>query len=157
MSFLSQQAFSQVIANTPLVSIDLIIENPQGQVLLGQRLNRPAQGFWFVPGGRIMKDESMRDALTRLARQELGLELTLDNGEFLGSFEHFYHDNVFYQDTDPQSQFSTHYVVLAYRYRLRIDLALLPEQQHGQYRWFSAAELLSSDEVHQHTKWYLEN
>ncbi|WP_221075693.1 hypothetical protein [Agarivorans aestuarii] len=25
-------------------------------------------------------------------------------------------------------------------------------QQHGQYRWFSAAELLSSDEVHQNTK-----
>ncbi|MDF4907686.1 GDP-mannose mannosyl hydrolase, partial [Vibrio parahaemolyticus] len=48
--FLSKQRFSQVIESTPLVSIDLVIEDESGQVLLGERLNRPAQGFWFVPG-----------------------------------------------------------------------------------------------------------
>ena len=57
MMFLDKNTFSTVIASTPLVPIDLVVKNHQSQVLLGQRLNRPAQGFWFVPGGRILKNE----------------------------------------------------------------------------------------------------
>ncbi|TOB15241.1 NUDIX domain-containing protein, partial [Vibrio parahaemolyticus] len=55
---LDEQTFKLVVASTPLVSIDLIIRNSKRQILLGQRTNRPAQGFWFVPGGRICKDET---------------------------------------------------------------------------------------------------
>lgn len=54
------------------------MENTQGQVLLGQRLNRPAQGYWFVPGGRIHKDETMTQAFARLTKEELGVELQTD-------------------------------------------------------------------------------
>src|SRR5687767_7562775 len=43
---LDDDKFLKIIEATPLVSIDLIIRNAQGQVLLGKRLNRPAQGFW---------------------------------------------------------------------------------------------------------------
>ncbi|WP_259346526.1 NUDIX domain-containing protein [Vibrio rotiferianus] len=52
--------------STPLVSIDLVIENAQGQTLLWLHNNRPAQGFWFVPGGRVLKGESLKDAFLRL-------------------------------------------------------------------------------------------
>lgn len=53
--FLRQEDFATVVRSTPLVSLDLIVENAQGEFLLGKRLNRPAQGFWFVPGGRVQK------------------------------------------------------------------------------------------------------
>ena len=46
---LELETFKTVVASTPLVSIDLIVRNRQGQVLLGLRTNRPAQGGWFVP------------------------------------------------------------------------------------------------------------
>lgn len=52
---LDRTKFSTVIENTPLVSIDLIVLNSQDQALLGHRLNKPALGSWFVPGGRIYK------------------------------------------------------------------------------------------------------
>lgn len=42
--FLSQEAFATVVQSTPLISIDLIVENAQGEFLLGKRNNRPAQG-----------------------------------------------------------------------------------------------------------------
>jgi colanic acid biosynthesis protein WcaH len=45
------ETFKTVIASTPLISIDLIVRNNQQQILLGKRLNKPAQGYWFVPGG----------------------------------------------------------------------------------------------------------
>jgi colanic acid biosynthesis protein WcaH len=52
--FLDDTTFKTVIASTPLISIDLVVKNTKGEYLLGYRNNRPAQGFWFVPGGRIL-------------------------------------------------------------------------------------------------------
>ena len=54
---LSSADFTTIIKSTPLVSIDLIVRNIEDNVLLGKRTNRPAQGCWFVPGGRVLKDE----------------------------------------------------------------------------------------------------
>ena len=70
--FLDKETFRTVVRSAPLVSIDLVVINSQGQVLLGQRTNRPAQGFWFVPGGRILKNEAMAAAFLRLSKAELG-------------------------------------------------------------------------------------
>lgn len=148
-SWLDRDTFRQIVAGTPLISIDLIVRNEHGQVLLGQRLNRPAQGYWFVPGGRVRKDERLADAFYRLTQEELGLALPLSDACFLGPFEHFYNDNF------SGSDFSTHYVVLGYAVTLQSDvLSQLPEVQHGAYRWFDTDELMQSDVVHVHTKLY---
>ncbi|MGM2776575.1 NUDIX domain-containing protein, partial [Bacillus cereus group sp. Bce015] len=88
---------------------DLIIRNSCNQVLLGLRTNRPAQGFWFVPGGRIGKDETFEQAFLRLTQLELGYPIPLNEASFLGPYQHLYSDN--FSGTD----FSTHYVVLGYQ------------------------------------------
>ena len=95
MSFLNKAEFSNIIDATPLVSIDLVIENLSNEVLLGCRNNRPAKGYWFVPGGRILKGESMNNAFKRLTLAELGREFSRCQAEFLGPYEHFYEDFVF--------------------------------------------------------------
>ncbi|PST85889.1 GDP-mannose mannosyl hydrolase [Photobacterium sp. NCIMB 13483] len=146
--YLSDSKFKSVIRNTPLISIDLIVENENNQILLGIRLNKPAQGFWFVPGGRIVKNETMAQAFSRLTKAELGVELQLSDATLIGPFEHFYDDNFSGDD------FSTHYVVLGYRIKLDILLSQLPIEQHGHYQWFDMATLLSVDDVHHYTKRY---
>ena len=140
--------FSTIVAQTPLISIDLVLRNNAGKVLLGRRSNRPAQGMWFVPGGRILKDEKISDAFTRLTTEELGVDIPVENSRFLGVYEHFYPDNF------TGEGFSTHYVVLGYQLTLELDLDRLPNEQHRDYRWWELQELLSSDDVHQHSKWY---
>ena len=60
MAFLNKQAFTEVIDRTPLVSIDLVVENEKGEILFGLRKNRPAKDYWFVPGGRILKNETLK-------------------------------------------------------------------------------------------------
>lgn len=142
--------FQTVVAHTPLISIDLIIENNQDQVLLGQRLNKPAQNYWFVPGGRILKDETMAQAFARLTKMELGIELQLSQAELIGPFEHFYSDNYF------NDQFTTHYVVLGYRIKCDINLLTLPNEQHGKYKWFNKSLLINANDVHRHTKLYFQ-
>lgn len=148
MPRLPEPLFRSIVEHTPLVALDLVVRNAAGDVLLGRRLNRPAQGFWFVPGGRVRKDERLSQAFSRLTREELGCEQDLAAARFLGPFEHHYPDN--FSGTD----FSTHYVVLAYELSLDLTLSDLPPQQHGDYRWWSPAELLSSPDVHVHTQWY---
>ncbi|MFM5023028.1 GDP-mannose mannosyl hydrolase [Aeromonas rivipollensis] len=146
--FLDKETFRTVVRSAPLVSIDLVVINSQGQVLLGQRTNRPAQGFWFVPGGRILKDESMAEAFRRLSKAELGVSAEIGDAEFLGVYEHFYTDN--FSGTD----FPTHYVVLGYRFICDLDLGALPDAQHQQYRWCDVDALLTDDMVHDNTKAY---
>jgi len=149
--FLDKDVFSTVIESTPLVSIDLVVLNKQGQALLGQRLNKPAQGNWFVPGGRILKDEAMADAFKRLTKDELGTEYSIEQAKLLGPFDHFYTDNVF------DDEFSTHYVAIAYVLQLEQDLDNLPmDIQHNGYKWFDVETLKLDEQVHLHTKWYFE-
>lgn len=148
MPHLPLDVFKQVVKNAPLISIDLIIKNNAGQVLLGKRNNRPAQGYWFVPGGRIVKDETFHNAFSRLTQIEIGKAYSLSNATFLGPYEHLYSDNVSGED------FTTHYVVLAYLITFNGDLSDLPEEQHNDYRWWDVKTLLASNNVHNNTKAY---
>ena len=146
--FLDKATFQTVVRSAPLISLDFVIMNSRQQVLLGLRTNRPAQGYWFVPGGRILKDEPIAQAFSRLSKAETGVASDIGAAEFLGVYEHFYTDN--FSGTD----FPTHYIVLGYRFSCDLDLASLPDAQHQQYRWFDVAELLASDQVHDNTKAY---
>ena len=150
MAYLDAETFRDVVAATPLVSIDLLVEDEQGQYLLGQRNNRPAQGCWFVPGGRIQKNERLDAAFQRLTQGELGGRFSRDQARFLGVYEHLYDDSVF----GPAP--NTHYVVLSYHLTVKRDLLALPLEQHSRYRWWRAAELLASDEVHPHSQVYVQ-
>jgi len=142
------ETFKTVIESTPLVSIDLIVRNQQGQVLLGKRTNRPAQGFWFVPGGRVLKDESFEHAFKRLIEIELGLDEVASH--FKGVYQHFYDDNF------SEEKFTTHYVVLAYEISFNGELSSLPVEQHSNYQWLDEKELLANANVHTHSKWYFQ-
>ncbi len=151
--YLEADTFRTVVANTPLVSIDLLVSNHEGKILLGQRLNRPAQGSWFVPGGRIYKNERLAQAFQRISKDELGLCFTRDDSRLLGVYEHFYDDSVFGDEEDAPS---THYVVLGHHIALDADTALMPPQtQHRRYRWWQPEEMQACDQVHSNSKTYL--
>lgn len=146
--FLKDDVFRKVIESTPLVSIDLIVRNVSGQVLLGERNNSPAKGYWFVPGGRIYKNEKIADALQRISINEIGYPLSLENCTLKGVYEHFYDDG-FYGESD-----STHYLALGFETSLSVEKLSLPFLQHNSYRFFSELELSKSSEVHRFTKEY---
>ncbi len=141
--------FARLIRNAPLVSIDLIVQNHQGQVLLGRRSNAPARGYWFTPGGRIWKGETIPLALSRIVKAELGVEGDVYVQKFLGVYDHIYADNVF---EDPS--YGTHYVTLAHQIEVEINLGKLPKSEHSDYCWWSLDELRDSPEVHPFAKAY---
>jgi colanic acid biosynthesis protein WcaH len=144
-----EKTLLEIIKLTPLVSIDLIIYNPLGEVLLGLRRNRPARSTWFVPGGRIRKDERIPQALQRIARVELGIELDPRKTHFFGVYEHLYEDNF-----AGEHGISTHYVVLAHEIHLQGEMNISGDDQHTQFRWWQIIDLLSAPDVHTNTKAY---
>ncbi|MDP3858519.1 MAG: GDP-mannose mannosyl hydrolase [Stagnimonas sp.] len=147
-ALLPRAEWLQVVRNAPLVSIDLILIDPQGRVLLGLRENEPARDCWFVPGGVIRKGESLDAAFSRIAETELGLPLRRQDAELLGVYEHFYQQNF-----AGAAGFGTHYVVLAHR--LALAGALQPaDAQHRALRWFRVDELLAEPAVHANVKAY---
>lgn len=161
--WLDRETFKTIIDTTPLVSIDLLVRNAQGQILVGKRVNRPAQGYWFVPGGRILKNERLAEAFSRLTEAELGLKLDVRNARYLGLYEHFYDDSIFTDaETDVSindvstNDVSTHYVVNGFELVLPESHVNLPCEQHNEYRWLSEEEFKTSDEVHVHSRWYLD-
>lgn len=167
--WLDRETFKTIIDTMPLVSIDLLVRNAQGQILVGKRVNRPAQGYWFVPGGRILKNERLAEAFSRLTEDELGLRLDIRNARYLGLYEHFYDDSIFTDDEADVSisgvstndvsinDVSTHYVVNGFELVLPESHVNLPCEQHNEYRWLSEEEFKTSDEVHVHSRWYVDN
>ncbi|WP_307833657.1 GDP-mannose mannosyl hydrolase [Candidatus Symbiopectobacterium sp. 'North America'] len=140
--------FRIIVANTPLISIDLIVKNDHGRVLLGKRVNKPAQGYWFVPGRRIFKGESFQSAFISVCNEELGIAIDIRNSRFLGVYEHFYENNFSGED------FSTHYIVHGYEININSKFLSQPLIQYECFQWMSVSDLLSSDAVHQYTKNY---
>jgi colanic acid biosynthesis protein WcaH len=152
MTKLNQADFLKVVDHTPLIAIDLIVPDSQGRFLLGQRVNKPAQGSWFVPGGRIRKNESLDTAFTRLCLEELGLRLQRESASLIGIYEHFYPDNF-----SGAGDVSTHYIVMGYRFGKAVDLAQLPLEQHTRYRFASAEEICVDPDVHDYSRAYFMN
>ncbi|NYE25228.1 GDP-mannose mannosyl hydrolase [Pigmentiphaga litoralis] len=144
--------FKAAVGSVPLVSIDLVVRCGD-RYLLGLRTNQPAQNSWFVPGGRIRKNELIGEALRRLVEEELGLPHDHPPATPRGTYEHFY-------DTDFSGDMtaSTHYVVLAYAMTLPDTGLELPVSQHSQYTWLERDAILARDDVHRYTKsYFLEN
>ncbi|NPA51280.1 MAG: GDP-mannose mannosyl hydrolase [Aquificae bacterium] len=139
--------FKFIIQNTPLVAIDLIVKDKEGKILLGKRKNRPAKNFYFVPGGRIFKNERLDEAFESITENELGIPLKRQNAKFLGVYEHIYPDNFF------GNEFGTHYIVLAHIIEIDFELPL-PKDQHEDYIWLTPTQILKREDIHEYTKNY---
>jgi colanic acid biosynthesis protein WcaH len=71
--FIPDELYYQILKNVPIACVDVAIV-AQGSVLLVKRGDAPAKGQWWVPGGRVLKGEMMRDTAIRKAREEVGIE-----------------------------------------------------------------------------------
>lgn len=154
--WLSDEVFSSACAALPLVSIDLMVTRPGHhgrELLLGLRNNRPAQGWWFAPGGRIRKNEPMATALCRVAKDEIDLNLDwLNRVQLLGVWDHFYPDSAF----DPE--ISTHYVNLPHALHLTAQEAEEVQPpfgqglQHQAWMWMPMAHATQDERVHEYVR-----
>lgn len=155
---LTQEKYYDIAKHTQLVSVDLILFNELGQVLLGKRINNPAKDLFFTPGGKVRKFELFQNAIQRISINEIGFDVTsYDSGTFTGVYHHIY-DNNFRDDS-----FGTHYINFAYSFQ-NIPTSIISSystsnhssyhEQHDEFKWFDIPSLLESPLVHSNVKNY---
>ena len=153
---LSEETFLEIVKHTPLVAIDLIVENENKEILIGLRKNEPAKNSWFVPGGRILKNETLEEALKRLLQEELGIQTFSGGYKIMGVYTHHY-DTCFYQKNPYKT--STHYIVIPVHFTIHKDVINTEamKDQHHDVKWKTCTYILTDDSVHLNTKQYFMN
>lgn len=99
--------YETIVKHVPIISVDLLVHH-NGGLVLGKRKNAPAKGEWFVPGGSVLKGETRRQAVHRVAEEELGSDVLIDSE--LGVYDHFY-DTAEVDGADSKQYLATAYVV----------------------------------------------
>lgn len=73
MANIPEQTYKDILKVMPICCVDLVITY-NNKFLLVKRAKEPAKGQWWLPGGRIWKNEKIKKAALRKAREETGLD-----------------------------------------------------------------------------------
>jgi len=88
--FLSRETYKEIANVMPIMCVDAIIVH-NGKYLLVKRKNNPLKGQYWLPGGRVLKNERLEDALHRKVKEEVGLRVKILSTA--GFYEDFYKEN----------------------------------------------------------------
>ncbi|HFC11819.1 MAG TPA: NUDIX domain-containing protein [Anaerolineae bacterium] len=139
MSYIPQSLYDQILQNIPIACVDIAIV-AKGRVLLVLRDDAPAKGEWWVPGGRVLKGEMMRETAARKAREEVGINCHV--GPIVHTAETIFPDGpsgipvhsinscffLYPQDSDFSAELDNHHT--AYKWVDTIDPTLHPYVQN---------------------------
>lgn len=138
---ISDEDWETIVQSVPIVSVDLLVRVGEG-IILGKRTNKPLKGEWFVPGGTVFKNERLRDAVHRVATEELSTNVTIR--EELGSYEHFY------ESSEVENAATKHYLATSFIVTPN-KTEFEPDGQHTELRVFTPP----FPEVHPYIERYL--
>lgn len=77
----SLDEFKYIYSRVPRLCVEVIIKTDEG-IVLSKRSIVPWKGKWHIPGGTVLLKETLKDAVKRIAKIELGVDVTV--GKFLG-------------------------------------------------------------------------
>jgi 8-oxo-dGTP diphosphatase len=68
----------------PLLTVDAVVTDEKGKIILIRRKNPPYQGEWALPGGFVEYGETVEDAILREFKEETGVTIEIQG--FLGVY-----------------------------------------------------------------------
>jgi ADP-ribose pyrophosphatase YjhB (NUDIX family) len=84
--WLPKAEFDSIFSRVARLCVEVVIVTPERGVLLKLRDIPPNVGAWHIPGGTVLFGEPVVEAVKRVARDELGVEVEV--GELLGYIEY---------------------------------------------------------------------
>ena len=84
--------YKRIVDRVPILCVDAVIVK-DGKYLLVRRANEPLKGKYWTPGGRVLKGESLAEAVVRKVFEETGLKVKPIS--IAGVYEDFYEKNTF--------------------------------------------------------------
>ena len=77
--------YQAIFQKVPRLTAEVVVCSGLG-VLLARRIGGPCDGMWNIPGGTVRFAEPLTSAVHRVALDEIGADVTID--EFLGYIEY---------------------------------------------------------------------
>lgn len=81
--YIEGKLYKQILRTIPIPCVDVVIvhrgkprtraSTMRDRFLLGKRVNKPARGEWWFVGGRILKGETLEQAVARHVKLETGI------------------------------------------------------------------------------------
>ncbi len=124
-----KKLYEKIHAFMPIVCIDAVIVH-NGKFLLCRRTNKPCEGLFWLPGGRVLKGETLKEAVQRKTKEETGLQ-----GKIicqLGTDETFFDDGPF--------GLPTHTVNFVYLVEVKNLKDLTTDAQHNELLWVTKTD-----------------
>ena len=115
--------YSKIVDVIPILCVDGFIINDD-KILLLKRNNYPAIGEWWVPGGRIIKNELLVDSIIRKVKDETGLDTEIISQ--IGVTETIFERK--------------HTVNVCFSLRVKSGEVIM-NSEHSEYKWFSINNL----------------
>lgn len=84
--WLPKADFDAIYSRVPRLCVEVILQDAERGVVLALRDIPPNIGAWHIPGGTVLYGEALVDAVKRVARMELGIDVEV--GELLGYIEY---------------------------------------------------------------------
>lgn len=84
--WLPEDEFHAIYRRVPRLCVEVVVVAPGRGVLLALRDIPPNVGAWHIPGGTVLFAEPVVEAVRRVARAEIGLDVAV--GELLGYIEY---------------------------------------------------------------------
>ena len=82
---LPEEEFHRIYSRVPRLTVEVVIADA-GRVLLTLRQAGPCRGLWHIPGGTVRFGERLTEAVERVARDELGVDVAA--GSLIGYIEY---------------------------------------------------------------------
>ena len=124
---IKEHLYKEIIRKVPILCIDLVLKNHLKQFLLVKRNNEPLAGKWWVSGGRVFIEETVQEAVYRIAYEEVGLHLK--NISFIGYYDNTFNENVF----EDKVKYKT--VSLVFESKIdKMDIVIIDDQSSA-YKW----------------------
>ena len=117
--------YNKIIDLIPVICVDGFIIKDY-KILLLKRKNYPAIKEWWVPGGRVLKNERLTDAIIRKVKEETGFSVL--NFNRIGITETIFEKK--------------HTINVCYEIEVNDDIVSI-DSDHSEYKWFDLDKIPS--------------
>jgi colanic acid biosynthesis protein WcaH len=127
--FIPETLYRQIVNMVPIPCVDIIAINSSEKILMVKRINEPAKGLWWFPGGRVIIGETRKETALRKLKQECGLSCEV--GKEIGTYDLFLE-----QAMAPVS----HTISTVFQAKVYSDQVSL-DSQSSSFRWMTVEDI----------------
>lgn len=129
---IDRATYKEIYKYVPIACVDILLIC-KNKFLLGKRVQKPAQNQWFLPGGRILKNETLAHAAKRKLKEELGIDTKISDFKFLTA------QQTIFKDSALGGPIHTINLVFILPLKSQPDISF-NKQFHSEVKWFSKTD-----------------